>query len=128
MERARAIMGGAEICLWVLDAAVSAPTWPPASLAAPRLVVNKVDLPAAWDLALAAGAVQVSACTGAGLETLCESLSHWLVPEPPPPGAAVAFTAQLIENVEAGCAACQAGHADPARRLLANILKPHTAK
>jgi tRNA modification GTPase len=120
MAQAQAVIAGADVCLWVLDAA-SDPVWPPASLATPRLVISKLDLPAAWDLSRAAGAVPISARTGAGLETLCESLSRWLVPDPPPPGAPVAFTRALQEGVEAARAACQAGRTSEAQRVLRAI-------
>jgi tRNA modification GTPase len=99
IDLARATAAGADLCLWVLDAA--APTqWPEGDFAALRLVVNKIDLPAVWDLGQAAGAVRVSARTGAGLEELLTNLSHWLVPDPPPAGAVVPFTPALCDLVE----------------------------
>jgi tRNA modification GTPase len=90
----------ADLCLWVLDAS-AAPVWPAFSSDRLRLVVNKIDLPAAWDLDQAAGAVRVSAQTGAGLAELCEALSRWLVPQAPPPGAAVPFTPFLCQHIDA---------------------------
>jgi tRNA modification GTPase len=120
IAQAEAMIAGADVCLWVLDAS-GVPAWPPASLAAPRLVINKLDLRAAWDLSLAAGAVSVSARTGSGLEALCESLSRWLVPDPPPPGAAVPFAPALREGIEAAHAACQAGQTSEARRILTEM-------
>jgi tRNA modification GTPase len=88
IDRARRAARAADLCLWVLDAS-AAPVWPEPALGAVRLVVNKTDLPAAWDLSRAAGAVPVSAHTGAGLAALCQALAGWLVPDPPPPGAPV---------------------------------------
>jgi tRNA modification GTPase len=98
----------ADLCLWVLDASV-APAWPPFTSERLRLVINKTDLPAAWDLEQAAGAVRVSAQTGAGLAELCQALSRWLVPRPPPPGAAVPFTPLLGDHIEEARAHCAAG-------------------
>jgi tRNA modification GTPase len=66
-----------------------------------RYVLNKVDLPPAWDAERAAGAVRVSAKTGEGLAELVQAMAAWLVPEPPPAGAAVPFTEALCAAVEA---------------------------
>src|SRR5205823_6447907 len=89
-RRARDAASAADLCLWVLDASAP-PVWPDVAAGAVRLVVNKVDLPPAWDLAQAGAAVHLSARTGAGLPELLAALSRWLVPEPPPAGAAVPF-------------------------------------
>jgi tRNA modification GTPase len=93
IDRARSAARAADLCLWVLDASMP-PVWPEPALGAVRLVVNKIDVPAAWELNRAAGAVQVSARTGAGMAALCQALAAWLVPDPPPPGAAVPFIQQ----------------------------------
>src|SRR5206468_8294358 len=71
---------------------------PDANLGPVRLVVNKVDLPPAWPLDEVA-ALRVSARTGMGLAELCQALANWLVPSPPPPGAAVPFTPALADAV-----------------------------
>jgi tRNA modification GTPase len=99
IDLARAAAAGADLCLWVLDAAAS-PQWPAGELPGLHYVVNKIDLPPAWDVGTAAGAVRVSALTGDGLPELLEVLSGWLVPDPPPAGAAVPYTARLCERVE----------------------------
>jgi hypothetical protein len=46
-------------------------------------------------------AVRVSARTGAGIAELCAALARALVPDVPPPGAAVPFTEMLCDQVEA---------------------------
>jgi tRNA modification GTPase len=99
IERARTVAQSADLCLWVLDAAMR-PAWPEAGLDKTQLVINKIDLPAAWDLDQVRGAVRVSARTSAGVDELCRALAGWLVPEPPAPGAAVPFTPELIQQVE----------------------------
>src|SRR5262249_18501205 len=99
IQRARAVAANADLCLWVLDASTP-PVGPEGALSRIRLVVNKVDLPPAWDLGQAAGAVRVSARTGAGLAELCQALARWLVPDPPPPGAALPFTPALCSRIE----------------------------
>ena len=78
----------ADLCLWLLDAS-GEPAWPPEGLGNVRLVVNKIDRPAAWDLERAGDAVRLSAATGQGLDELCAAVGRWLVPEVPPRGTAV---------------------------------------
>jgi tRNA modification GTPase len=97
--RARTVGQSADLCLWVLDAAAE-PDWPEATLAKIQMVINKIDLSPAWDLDRAEEAVRVSAHTGVGVGDLCQALARWLVPEPPPPGAAVPFTPELARQVE----------------------------
>ena len=90
---ARSAAESADLCLWVMDASAP-PTLPPADLSIRTLlVVNKIDL---CPLSVVRGPLQkttdevrVSARTGAGIAELCEVVSHTLVPEVPPPGAAV---------------------------------------
>jgi tRNA modification GTPase len=95
---ARDTASAGDLCLWVLDASAP-PVWPEPPLDALRLVVNKIDLPPAWDLAEAKDAVRVSALTGTGIAELCESIARCLVPEPPPAGCAVPFTQELCDCV-----------------------------
>jgi tRNA modification GTPase len=95
---ARDAARAADLCLWVLDAS-AAPVWPEAGADNVRLVINKMDLPPAWDLEQAKDAVRVSAQTLAGLEELCSAMARWLVPEVPPAGAAVPFTAELCARL-----------------------------
>jgi tRNA modification GTPase len=119
---ARAAAAAADLCLWLLDA--SAPlAWPEPEMTA-MLVVNKTDLPPAWDPAEAPGAVRISARTGAGLPELCDALSRRLVPDPPPAGAAVPFTAALAEGVVAAREPLRRGRPDEARRVLEALRHP----
>ena len=99
IERARATAATADLCLWVLDAS-AARIDPEQMTTGVHRVVNKIDLPAAWDLDAVGDAVRVSAQTGAGLADLCARISRWLVPEPPPAGAAVPFTPELCGRVQ----------------------------
>jgi tRNA modification GTPase len=116
IRQAEAALASADVCLWVLDASAP-PVWPP-SAAVVRLVVNKTDLPPAWDLGQAGDAVRVSARTGAGLAELCQALGRWLVPDPPPPGAAVPFTAALAARIEEARQHLAAGRPAEARCVL----------
>jgi tRNA modification GTPase len=105
----------ADFCLWLLDASAP-PIWPDPAAGAVRLVVNKVDLPAAWDRT--AGAVSVSARTGAGVQELCAALGFWLVPDPPPTGAAVPFTDALCDGVAEANRLLTTGQTDGAGRAV----------
>lgn len=123
VERARAAAASADLCLWVLDAAAE-PVWPEVLPERVLLVVNKVDLPPLWDVSQAAEAVRVSARTGAGIPELCDAIARRLVPEAPPTGAAVPFTPELGECVEAAQAHLVAGRTDEARHRLEALTAP----
>jgi tRNA modification GTPase len=98
IEQARAIAATADLCLWLLDA--SAPPIEPGVTGSHfHRIINKVDLPTAWNVVESGAAVHVSAVTGAGLDDLCAWISRTLVPEPPPAGAAVPFTPDLADYV-----------------------------
>jgi tRNA modification GTPase len=99
IDLARTAAARADLCLWVLDA-TTAPVWPGTGLERVRFIVNKIDLPAVWDLECAADAVRVSARTGAGLAELCQVISGWLVPRPPGGGTAIPFTPALCGTVD----------------------------
>jgi tRNA modification GTPase len=117
IQQARTAAASADLCLWVLDAAAQ-PAWPVEVRTSPLLVVNKVDLPPAWDLTRAADAVRVSARTGAGIPELCEAIARRLVPDVPPAGAAVPFTSALCDRVVEANSHAAAGRCDEARRVL----------
>jgi tRNA modification GTPase len=104
----------AELCLWVLDASAP-PVWPEAlsGLGAVKFVVNKADLAPVWDVAEAQGAPVVSALTGAGVPELCKAIADWLVPEAPPPGQGIPFTAELCDQIDEAAKFARAG--DPLR-------------
>ncbi len=123
IERARGAAASADLCLCVLDASAE-PAWPDLPPERVLLVVNKVDLATAWELSRAAGAVHVSARTGAGLPELCDAIVRRLVPNAPEPGAAVPFTPELCDAIEEAYAHLTAGRTDDARRVLAGLVEP----
>lgn len=123
IERARSVASSADLCLWVLDASAE-PVWPDLPPERVLLVVNKVDLPAAWDLGRAAGAVHVSARTGAGIPELCDAIVRRLVPHAPGPDEAVPFTPELCDAVEEAHTHLAAGRVEEARRVLEELLSP----
>ncbi len=121
MARARTAVQAADLCLWVLDASTE-PVWPSCPLHSVCFVINKVDLPAAWDLGQAAAAVRVSARTGAGLADLCQLLARSLVPQAPPAGAAVPFTSHLCAHIEEAWRTYAAGRYTECRQLLESLI------
>jgi tRNA modification GTPase len=118
VERARSAAVEADLCLWVLDGS-TVPVWPGGPLTNLRYVINKADLPAAWNLEAAGEAPRVSAQTGAGVADLCLAVAQWLVPEVPSPGCAVPFTPTLCRQVELGRQHLEAGRLAEARACLA---------
>jgi tRNA modification GTPase len=122
IDRALAAAAGADLCLWILDGSAP-PVWPTTSMPNLRLVINKVDLPAAWNFDPAGEAPRVSAQTGAGIADLCLAVARWLVPEVPAPGSPVPFTPLLCRRVEESQQHVAAGRLAEARALLSPI--PH---
>lgn len=95
IARARAAVDAADLCLWVLDGSVA----DAASVGTGLVVINKTDLPPAWDWSRHPEAICVSAKTGSGLGELCEAISQRLVPTPPAPAEAVPYCPEMCEWV-----------------------------
>jgi len=98
IARAHQQMAMADVCLWVIDATESPPDRPMAECVIP--VLNKIDLPPAFDLACVGDAVCVSALTGAGIPGLIDRLVRTLVPEVPATGTAVPFDEDCIRALK----------------------------
>jgi tRNA modification GTPase len=129
IDRARAVVDQANLVVWPLDSAVSEPTWPTADIPLNRLLVaiSKCDLSNCWGVAdwgNAWGIRLVSAVTGDGIASLGAEIARRLVPDPPPPGAAVPYTPELAEAVYQAHAALAFGQTDEAARLLRACLAP----
>jgi tRNA modification GTPase len=120
IRRARDAAAAADLVLWVVDASAP-PAWPAPDAGPVRVVVNKVDLPPAWDLAAAGEALRVSAATGAGLPELCAALGGRLVPDPPPAGSAVPFTPALCDGIRKAQRHLADGQAAEARAAVAGL-------
>jgi tRNA modification GTPase len=129
IRRARATIAAADLCLWLLDASAPPPLlYPPSNWKESKggevvvqYVINKCDLPPAWDASSIPDAVRVSARTGAGLAELCATVIARLIPDPPPPGVAVPFTARLGEEILQAHHALAGGDAEQARRIVASL-------
>jgi tRNA modification GTPase len=126
VERAKQQILEADECLLVSDVT------DPASALRPRdyrlnhmaiCVVNKIDQPSGWNAEdHDAGEVMVSALTGQGVPELAAAIVHSLVPNPPPPGAAVPFTPALADLVETAHRLLLAGDVGTARETLTACL------
>lgn len=120
IRQARESAAGADLCLWILDASAP-PAWLDKEIDRARCIVNKMDLSSAWNLECAGGAVRVSAKTGQGLAELCAVLVAWLVPDPPPSGAAVPFTPRLGAGIAEAQRVLAAGDMSETQRILASL-------
>jgi tRNA modification GTPase len=116
---ARRAANEADLCLWILDA--SEPSiWPEEKLRENkklRLVVNKIDLAAAWDIPKSAR-LFVSARTGAGLNELVEALAQWLVHDSPAVGVPVPFTPNLANQIEEALTDIRVGRIEETKQKL----------
>lgn len=120
IRRARATAAAADLCLWLLDGSAP-PVWPCEPLPVVLYVINKSDLPPAWTTASVSDAVRVSALTGEGLAELCAAVISRLVPDPPPPGAAMPFTAHLCDRIAEGQRVLATGDTAEARRIVTSL-------
>lgn len=100
IERAREAFDQADLILWIVDGS-SPPIWPHSfDPKRYRFLRNKIDLPKAWHSENHQVDAELSTQSGEGIPGLCSLLARWLVPEIPPPGAAIPFTSQLAREVE----------------------------
>jgi tRNA modification GTPase len=120
IRRAKATAASADLVLWVLDASAPA-VWPGEDVSTVQYVINKIDLPPAWDLACDQGAVRVSALGGTGLVELCAALVAQLVPDPPPSGAAVPFTPRLCKGIAEAQRFLAAADITETRRIVTSL-------
>lgn len=118
--RAREAVADADLCLWVLDGSAP-PVWPDEDMQGVLQVINKSDLPSAWNLESASGAVRVSARTGEELEELCAAVVARLVPDPPPAGAAVPFMPRLCEGIAEAQRALAEGNVAVTLRIITSL-------
>jgi tRNA modification GTPase len=120
IRRAKVTVAGADLVLWVLDGSAPA-VWPDDEIGSVQYVINKSDLPTAWNVEHTEAAVRVSAKTGEGLAELCAALVARLIPDPPPPGAAVPFTPRLCEGIAEAQRFLAAGDAAKTRKILTSL-------
>jgi tRNA modification GTPase len=86
-------------------------------------VANKIDRPSGWRSEdHDSGELMASALTGQGIPELATAIVHSLVPNPPPPGAAVPFTPALADLVETAHRLLAAGDVGAARETLTACL------
>jgi tRNA modification GTPase len=124
IARAREAIATADLTLWVLDS-TGPPVWPDGTLPNVLWVLNKSDRPAVWGGTTLGDGVAVSAQTRAGIDELSARISGRLVPEPPPPGAAVPFAPDIADQLEAAAAESSPAAARPwIAALLSHPAKP----
>ena len=80
---------------WSAEDQALADQWPTAVL-----VHNKCDLPASPGDRPAG--LSISAIRGEGIDVLLATIGRRLVPDPPPPGAAVPFSSEQVESFASG--------------------------
>jgi len=104
--RAKNHIEQADLCLWVIDTTAPLPSSGDQSVgewefAADRTiaVLNKTDLPPAWDLSGFTEAASVSSLKGTGLDELAKRMTAFLVSVEPPPNAAVPYSVATCELV-----------------------------
>jgi tRNA modification GTPase len=95
INRTRDALRESALRFWLLDGSTE-PIFP-AAAAGWRFLINKIDLPVAWDCQRVPEALRISAQTHAGLAELCEVISRELVPLPPEPGEAVPCLPEQVE-------------------------------
>ena len=111
IERARRVLGEADLVVWVMDGTAPEMVWAGEDIPRSKVLaaVNKSDAMTGWgsdpNAGDAWGLPLVSAVTGAGLGGLATELVRRLVPDPPEPGAAVPFTPRLANLIEAASTA-----------------------
>jgi tRNA modification GTPase len=118
IDRARATLADADLVVWLMDASDPNPTSPESPDA--LVVVNKIDLPAAWSIP--PGVLTVSATLGQGLDTLIAAIVARLIHEVPAPGTPIPFTPELADAVEQAVAFLAAGRNDEVRGILDQLL------
>ncbi|MCI0684186.1 MAG: 50S ribosome-binding GTPase [Gemmataceae bacterium] len=104
VDRAAAAMASADLCMWMVDGSTQ-PSFGDGQPDGRIDVINKIDLPAAWDWDTMPGAARVSAKTSTGLAELCQRIVNRLVPEAPAPAEAVPYAEDMCVAVEAIAAA-----------------------
>lgn len=122
IARAEAAIASADLCLWLLDGS-SAPVWPESKPDHMMLVINKIDLPRAWDWGEASDAVRLSAKTSEGLPALGQAIVSRLVSAAPLPGEGVPHTEQQRTALEQLATALGAKRDDDMANLLDELLQ-----
>jgi len=118
----RAAVAKADLCLWIVDGSVADAACVGVDGDAWKVVINKSDLPAAWDGSRMPDAPRVSCVDRSwAWEELCDAISRWLVPEPPAPGEGVPFSPELGASVEQVCQMLNECRIDEAMTALRNL-------
>jgi tRNA modification GTPase len=109
----------ADLTLWLQDAS-SVPGDEPIPAEGFLVIRNKIDLVAGRPRA--SPTLSISALTGEGLEELLATISRRLVPNTPPPEAAIPFSAAIVQQVLAIANLCADGKVSDAMDALRALL------
>jgi tRNA modification GTPase len=124
VERARALLGRADLVVWVTDASADELELPGEETSEPGrgkawlYLLNKSDIALDPRNDSFPAMIPVSAATGEGIFGLVAEIARRLVPDAPPAGAAVPYTPALADAVTAAHAALAFGETEEAVRLL----------
>jgi tRNA modification GTPase len=127
VERAKAELRRADVVVLVRDASSHDEYELPLVAGARIIVYNKCDLISAdarASIESRGDGLPVSARTGEGVCELIAAIEYALVPNPPPAGAPVPFTARQAEAIERALAAIDAGDPNAAVQLLGAYREP----
>jgi tRNA modification GTPase len=125
MTRAGAVLEQADLRLWLLDASARA-VLPPPGIFFDHTVVNKIDMPAVWDVEvqLPTNTVCVSAKTGQGMAELGQWIEFWLgLDKVLAPGEGVAFLPGICDQIQQASEAAQVGNWEKSRTNVENIVR-----
>jgi tRNA modification GTPase len=126
IERAKRVLGEADLVIWVMDSSQEKPAYPDVeAVAVARLplafwlfVSNKSDISTSLPSITPYDSLRVSATTKAGITELISAIVSRLVPAVPPSGAAIPFTPQLVELVIAAYEAMSQNRIEETIQLL----------
>ena len=122
MARTHRAVADADVRLWVLDRS-TAPLWPPETFQPDGWIINKSDLPAAWEDDKVPEGILMSALTSEGVTGLCKWLSRRLgTYDLLPDGKAVAFTPHLADHMTLAHRALEAQKPDEALAILRKLV------
>jgi tRNA modification GTPase len=127
MARAQTVLERADLRLWVLDGSAS-PLFPPADIPFHGFLINKTDLPAAWEGEVTQSREYVSAKTGQGVTNVCQWIARLLRFEKAlASGEGVAFTPELCTQVLLADEAMRGGDWRSATRIVRDIVAGRVA-
>ncbi len=122
MARAQTALAAADLRVWLVDGAAN-PVMPDFPNERTLIVINKIDLSAAWDWNRLPEAQRVSAKALAGLPELCQKIVERLAPTTPEPGEAVPYTEEQCGALKKIATELHAGNDQNVMTLVDGLLE-----